>query len=174
MIRASTATTPPTMVARSIMNAHALRDLAQRSWASEVILPDTCPDRGSGWSFRRSGRYSRLSVKPSAQPALVRTRYLPSLLARRKAPRSRPHWPQQRTGIALLAFGRHITAHVGMPGFHPCRRDRALRSLTSTARQNNRFWMAAAILTVIVPGIPRRQCAAGAGWLTTLCDQRPS
>src|SRR4029077_4880945 len=36
------------------------------------------------------------------------------------------------------------------------------------------FWMAAAILTVIVPGIPRRQCAAGAGWLTTLCDQRPS
>jgi len=82
MTRASTAATPPTMVARSIVNAHALRGLAQRSWASEVILPDTRPDRGSGWSFRRSGRYGRRSVKPPADPTLVRTQHLPLLLAR--------------------------------------------------------------------------------------------
>jgi len=33
-------------------------------------------------------------------------------------------------------------------------RDRALISLNSTACQNYRFWMARAILTVIVPGVP--------------------
>ena len=31
-----------------------------------LSLPDTCPDRGSGWSFRSSSRYGRRSVKPLA------------------------------------------------------------------------------------------------------------
>ena len=66
--------------------------------SKRLILPDTCPDRDSGWSFRRSGRYSRRSVKPSADPTLVRTRHLLLLLARGKSPRSRPPRPQQRRG----------------------------------------------------------------------------
>jgi hypothetical protein len=31
-----------------------------------LSLPDTCPVRGSCWSFRSSSRYGRRSVKPSA------------------------------------------------------------------------------------------------------------
>jgi hypothetical protein len=54
--------------------------------SKRLILPDTCPDRDSGWSFCRSGRYSRRSAKPSAQPTLVRTRHLPPLLAGEVAP----------------------------------------------------------------------------------------
>lgn len=50
--------------------------------SKRMIMPDTCPDRGSRWSFRRSGCCSGRSVKPSTQPALVRTRHLPLLLAR--------------------------------------------------------------------------------------------
>jgi hypothetical protein len=48
-------------------------------------------------------------------------------------------------GISLLVGRRHLRAR---------RRDRALRSPTSTARTNHRFWMATAILTVNIPGIP--------------------
>lgn len=45
-------------------------------------------------------------------------------------------------------------AHAELPSFRPRRRDGALRSLTSTARQDHRFWMAEAIQRVSVPGIP--------------------
>jgi hypothetical protein len=84
-----------------------LRDLPQGSWASEVILSDTCPDRGSGWSFRRSGRYGRRSVKPLADPTLVRTRHLPLLLARGSRRDQDPR-PQQRRGSSPVGAAQPV------------------------------------------------------------------
>lgn len=114
------------------------------------------PRSGFSGSFRRSGRCSRRSAKPSAQPMLVRTRHLPPLLARRKAPIKTTLAVAAQRHKALLALSWHIAAHVEMPSFHPRRRGRVLRSPTSTAPEH-RFWMAAAILTVSIPGIPNNR-----------------
>jgi len=56
MIRASNAATPPTMVARPMANAHALRDLPQRSRTSgesSATFPAVTPDGASSAARRR-------------------------------------------------------------------------------------------------------------------------
>ena len=70
-----------------------------------LIMPDTCPDRGSRQSFRRSGRYSRRSVKPLARPTVGSDQTFaasPPLLARRKAARSKPRCPCWRSADKSL------------------------------------------------------------------------
>ncbi len=52
---------------------HGVQGRGPSDGPEHLSLPDTCPDRGSGWSFRSSSRYGRRSVKPSAQATLVRT-----------------------------------------------------------------------------------------------------
>ena len=54
-----------------LRRTHSLRATTRRN------TPDTCPDRGSAWSFRSSSRYGRGSVKPSATPSVVRIHHLP-------------------------------------------------------------------------------------------------
>jgi hypothetical protein len=140
----------------SIANLHTLRDLAQPSWASKVILPDMCPDRGSSWSFRRSSRYGRRSVKPSANPTLVRTRHLPLLLAWGSR---RDQDPLSAATLGLKALqallSRHIAARLGMPGSNPQREPSTQKPLTPVpTRQNSRFRMSATSRTVIVCGVP--------------------
>ena len=80
--------------------------------SKRLIMPDTCPDRGSRWSFRRSGRCSGRSVKPSADPRLVRTRHLLILLARGSR-RDHDHpvrnaEAQSPTGAAQSAHRSHL------------------------------------------------------------------
>ena len=138
------AATSPTIVARPIANAHALRDLAQRSWASEAILPDTCPDRRSGWSFRRSGRSSRRSVKPSADPTLVRTRHLP-LLPARGSRRDQDHAVRSNAEDQSPA-GTAQPAHR-CPSrdawLHPAEGTQHSEARPVPTRQNSQFWMSA-------------------------------
>jgi hypothetical protein len=125
-----------------------------------LSLPDTCPDRGSGWSLRSSSRYGRRSVKPSADATLVRTRHLPLLLAQGKSPRSRPSRRQQRRGSKPC--GR-CSAGASLPisgCLAPSRSgNAALRARPVPTRQNSRFWMSATSRTVIVRGVPNGGCA---------------
>ena len=53
-------------------------------------VPNTCATQGSQRCLRWSRHCGGGSVKPSADPMLVRNRHLPLLLARGKPPRSRP------------------------------------------------------------------------------------
>jgi hypothetical protein len=41
-----------------------LPSAARQTGSKRLIMPDTCADRSSDWSFLRSGHYSRRSVKP--------------------------------------------------------------------------------------------------------------
>ncbi len=94
----------------------------RQTGSKRLILPDTCPDQGSGWNFRRSRRYGRRSVKPSAQPTLVRTRHLPLLLARGSRRDQDPlSAATQRIKALQALLSRHIAAHLGMPGSIPQR-----------------------------------------------------
>jgi hypothetical protein len=56
------------------------------------------PRSGFRWTFPQIRTLWSQSVKPSADPTLVRTRHLPLLLSRGKSPPSRPPWPQPRKG----------------------------------------------------------------------------
>ena len=143
------------MVARPIANARALRDLAQRSWASEAILPDTCPDRRSGWSFRRSGRSSRRSVKPSADPTLVRTRHLP-LLPARGSRRDQDHAVRSNAEDQSPA-GTAQPAHR-CPSrdawLHPAEGTQHSEARPVPTRQNSQFCTSATSRAVIVRSVP--------------------
>jgi len=149
------------------------------------IMPDRCPDRGSSWSFRRSGRCSRRSVKPSADPTLVRTRHLPLLLARGKSPRPRPSWPEQRRGSKRCRRCSGPTHHSPPRDdwLHPAEETQHTKARPVLTRQNNRFWMSATSRTIIVRGVPNggdgrparsdsRDAACGAAMRVTVLRRR--
>ncbi len=70
-------------------------------------------------AFRQSAQ-RRKSVKPSAQPTLVRTRHLPAPLAGEVAAiKTTLAAATQRHKALQALLSRHITAHPEMPGFRP-------------------------------------------------------
>jgi hypothetical protein len=132
-----------------------LRGEGSLTGSKRLILPDTCPDRDSGWSFRRSGRYSRRSVKPSADPTLVRTRHLLLLLARGSR-RDQDH-PVRSNAEAQSPAGAAQPAHR-CPSrdawLEPAEGMQHSEARPVQTRQNSRFWMSATSRTVIVRSVP--------------------
>ena len=57
---------------------------------------------------------------------------------------------EAQSPAALLSL-HHLTVHLDMPNTGPAKGTERSEARPAPARQNNRFWIAPAILTVIVP-----------------------
>ena len=160
MTRASTAATSPTMVARPIANAHALRDLAQRSWHRRR----SCPIRAqigvpAGVSAGQDAIIAGL-LKRSADPTLVRPRHLP-LLPARGSRRDQDHPVRSNAEAQSPAGGCSAGTTLPISGcLAPSRKGTEHSEARPVpTRQNSRFWMSATSRTITA--------AAALNWLRT-------
>ena len=122
-------------------------------WRARCV-PDTCPDRGSRWDFRRSARCSGRSVKPRLTPRWLGPDSCP-FCRLGKPPRS--DHPDHSNAEAQNPAGAAQSAHrcpSRIPWLHPEEGTQHSEARPVLTRQNSRFWMSAASRTIIVRGIP--------------------